>query len=234
MLLSNIPAKIAAIFAASGTKNTIPLTTAGVAHTNNASFDVGFPSITMTPVISGGLPPFGADFNGLMNMVTAIQQWQGAGGMFPYDLAFSTAIGGYPKGAMLLKATGLGRWQSTVDNNTSNPDTGGANWADLGAGFSGAFATNGYRVFPDGTIIQWGVLTISDSTGKSTVTFPIAFPNAALACVGYYKGAGTGSAPSSPVSVMGTPPTLTTFQTWTYSNGAFTSGTTPSFIAIGN
>ena len=41
-LASGIAAKIANIFAASGVKNTIPATTAGVSLPNNASFDVGF------------------------------------------------------------------------------------------------------------------------------------------------------------------------------------------------
>lgn len=131
MRLSNIPAKISAIFAASGNKNTIPLTVAGVANPNNASFDVGFPPITLTPIPSGGLPPFGADFNGLLNTITAVNQWNSAGGIFPYDASFSTAIGGYPKGALLLKATSVGFWQSTVDNNIANPDASGAGWNDL-------------------------------------------------------------------------------------------------------
>lgn len=183
MLLSNIPAKIAAIFAASGTKNTIPLTTAGVAHPNNASFDVGFPPLTMTPVISGGLPPFGADFNGLLNDVTAIQQWQSAGGLFPYDSAFSTSIGGYPKGAMLLMATGLGIWQSTADSNTSNPDTGGANWVQLVnlSQFAASLAASGYIKIPvlsggvlKNFILQAGVASVT--TGGTIVTFPITFP----------------------------------------------------------
>ena len=39
--------------------------------------------------------------------------------------------------------------------------------------FTGTFATNGYRRLPDGTILQWGTITIS-GTGPSSVVFPLA------------------------------------------------------------
>ena len=131
MQLSSIPAKIAAIFAASASslwKNTVPLTQAGTTLPGQASFDVGFPSTTMQPLGSGGILPFGQDFNGILNAQTAVQQWQSAGGSFPYDSSFSSTIGGYPKGAVLLRTAGTGFWLNTADNNTTNPETGGAGW----------------------------------------------------------------------------------------------------------
>ena len=131
MQLSSIPAKIAAIFAASaptGYKNTIPLTQAEITQPGQASFDVGFPSVTMQPASAGGINPYGQDFNGLGYALTAPMQWLCASGNFPYDSAFSTSIGGYPKGALLLNATGDGFWINIADNNTSNPDSGGSNW----------------------------------------------------------------------------------------------------------
>ena len=45
-----------------------------------------------------------------------------------YDAGFSSENGGYPFGAFLQSANGLGWWFSTVDDNTSDPDTGGGNW----------------------------------------------------------------------------------------------------------
>lgn len=132
MLLSGIPAKFSIPFAASagaGYINTIPVApspTPGL-----ASLTTGFPTVTFQPEASGGNPPYGADFNGILNWVTSWLQWAAAGG-FPvqYDATFQTAIGGYPNGAVLEAASlGNGRfWISTVDNNTSNPDAGGANW----------------------------------------------------------------------------------------------------------
>jgi hypothetical protein len=94
-----------------------------------ASFTDGFPPLCFAPVGSGGIPPFGQDMNGILNEISLWSQWQQAGASVPYDSAFSTAIGGYPKGAILANASTVGSfWISTVDNNTSDPDTGGANW----------------------------------------------------------------------------------------------------------
>lgn len=134
MQLSTIPAKIAAIFAASApptAKNTIPLTQAGITQPGQASFDVGFPAVTMQPAASGGINPYGQDFNGLGNAITGVQQWQCAGGGFPFDAAFAATVGGYPKGAFVLSATSDGYWLSLADNNSTNPDTGGANWVPV-------------------------------------------------------------------------------------------------------
>ncbi|OYV49366.1 MAG: hypothetical protein B7X10_01950, partial [Burkholderiales bacterium 21-58-4] len=70
----------------------------------------------------------GADFNGILNLLSANTRWDNAGGFYVYDSAFSTSIGGYPKNALLAKLAGDGFWMSTADNNTADPDTGGANW----------------------------------------------------------------------------------------------------------
>jgi hypothetical protein len=67
--------------------------------------------------------------NGVLNGLSAVDVWMSAGGGFPYDVAFSAAIGGYPKGARVLMVSGGGYWVSTADNNATNPDTGGAGWA---------------------------------------------------------------------------------------------------------
>ena len=134
MQSTNIPAKIPLPFAnAAGPtyKNVIP-TASQIGITNGkASLADGFPPLTFQAISSGGIPPFGADFNGILNEVTSIQQWQEAGGFFAYDSVFSTAVGGYPKGAILQAATFDGLWLSSAENNTSNPDTGGAGWVSL-------------------------------------------------------------------------------------------------------
>jgi len=85
----------------------------------------------MTPIVAGGIPPSGADFNGILNLVSAAARWAQAGGGYRYDAGFSSAVGGYPRGAMVLKSNFSGYWLNTVENNTSNPDTGGAGWTDL-------------------------------------------------------------------------------------------------------
>lgn len=94
-----------------------------------ASLTDGFPPLNFTAVGSGGIPPFGQDMNGILNQVTKWAQWQAAGAPIYYDSAFSTSIGGYPKGTLLSATSAIGNfWISIVENNASNPDTGGANW----------------------------------------------------------------------------------------------------------
>ncbi|CAB5151768.1 hypothetical protein UFOVP148_62 [uncultured Caudovirales phage] len=134
MQSSNIPSKIPLPFAnAAGPSyvNTIPVTSQIGITNGRASLADGFPPLTFTPIASGGVPPFGADMNGILKEITSIQQWQQAGGFFPYDSAFSTTVGGYPKGAILQSANLQGLWVSTAENNTTNPDTGGAGWVSL-------------------------------------------------------------------------------------------------------
>lgn len=122
MQSSNIPTKIPLPFANSGTKRAIPTASQVGITPGAASLTDGFPPLTFTPLAAGGIPPAGADFNGILNTVTAIQQWQSAGGIFQYDSTFSTAIGGYPKGAVLLGTDFLTSFISTIENNTNDPN----------------------------------------------------------------------------------------------------------------
>jgi len=142
MQLSNVPAKSAIIFAESGAKNTIPQTASPTPGL--ASFTTGFPPVTMTPIVAGGIPPEGEDFNGILNFLSAAIQWAQSGCVYQFDATFATSVGGYPKGAILLNAAGNGFWVSTADNNSNNPDTGGANWVSLlttaGGTMAGALA----------------------------------------------------------------------------------------------
>lgn len=95
-----------------------------------ASLTDGFPPLTFTPIDAGGVPPFGEDMNGILNQITAWTQASNAGIVAPWDAAFSTAIGGYPNGAIVQSTATTGKmWISTLDDNTSNPDAGGANWS---------------------------------------------------------------------------------------------------------
>ena len=157
MLLSQIPYKFLEIFGknASATYLTTPLpqtTGSGI----RASQDLGFPPATATPIGSGGTPPDIRDVNGVLQYETAWSQWVQAGGPIVYDATFSTAIGGYPNGAVLASATMPGVWwRSTTDNNTSNPDTGGANWVS-------AFQVHGAQSFTtSGTFtVPVGVTTV--------------------------------------------------------------------------
>ena len=128
MLSSDIPDWSAKRFAedATGTYvRPVPQTTADPAA---ASMALGFPPQTFTDEGAGGTPPDGRDFNGILNFLSAWAQWVGLGGPIPYNAAISSA-GGYPKGARVQSATNPPRiWLCTADNNTTDPDAGGAGW----------------------------------------------------------------------------------------------------------
>jgi hypothetical protein len=128
MQASQIPTRIPLAFAASGTKNAIPTASQIGITPGAASLTDGFPPLTFTPISSGGVPPAGADFNGILNLITAVEQWQCAGGWFTFNAAFSTAIGGYPKYATLIGASGIS-YTNLADNNTTDPEGGSPlNW----------------------------------------------------------------------------------------------------------
>lgn len=197
MLNSSIPPKFAAVFANSagtGFIRAIPSTTT---DPNAASLALGFPPNTFTDISAGGEPPDGRDFNGLFNQITAWCRWMAAGGSVQYDSAFSSANGGYPKFAVLCSTTPGIFWQSTADNNTTNPDGGSpANWIQVGAAKASAaevlagtvdtkfitpfslatsLGTGNVLTHANGVIEQWGFATGPFGIGTFSVTFPAAF-----------------------------------------------------------
>lgn len=218
MQSSDLPAKFPIPFgnnAAAGTIRAIPTAhQAPTATDAPASLYDGFPAITMQPPGSGGLNPSGADFNGIFYQATAWIRWMSCGVPVPYDASFSAAIGGYPRGAVVASVTTVGLlYRSTAENNTTNPDAGGAGW--INASPVSASNGNGYwRMDVDQHLRQWGrFLTgvLSPNTWTTwAASLPRQFPGAmtgAQATLGN-GGVGTGSA----VTVMdaGTPYTGTT------------------------
>lgn len=134
MKIANVPSKFAIPFAASaggGYIRSIPQASQIGITNGAASLTDGFPPLNFLPVGSGGVPPFGQDMNGILNQITLWSQWQGAGGLVVYDSALSTAIGGYPEGAILASTTAGLIWLNTVDDNTANPDTTGTGWVGI-------------------------------------------------------------------------------------------------------
>jgi hypothetical protein len=111
-------------------RNTIPNTTStpGV-----ASWDQGWPSDTMQPVVAGGVPPFGQDFNGLEFALSSHDYYIQAGALFPFQSAVATAIGGYGVGALLGSVSDPDVvWFNTVTNNSTDPDSSGTTgWVSL-------------------------------------------------------------------------------------------------------
>lgn len=120
------PSKFVTPFAESGLKNTIPATANNA--TGKAGFDKGFPERTMLPKASGGIPPSGMDFNGILYDITSAIRYMQAGGRPTYDAAFAATIGGYPSGAVLIGDDGVSVFQNAVAGNETDPNSGGAGW----------------------------------------------------------------------------------------------------------
>lgn len=208
MQSSNTPPKLQKPFAAGAGAGYIRTVPVASQPGNAASYTDGFPPTTFLPISAGGVPPDGRDFNGLLNSITSILQWFQAGYFPAFDAAFATQIGGYPVGAILRSTDGHSFWRCTTENNSNNPDTGGAGWAahgvhtvfgrtgpditaqagDYTAAQVGALAsnalsnasvgTNGYQVLPSGLIMQWGTAPSTAEDVEQQIFFPIAFPNA--------------------------------------------------------
>jgi hypothetical protein len=97
-----------------------------------ASLTDGFVPLNAQPIASGGVPPDIKDMNGILFEISGWSRWLAAGGPVYFDAGFATDIGGYPLGASIQSAITPGvMFVSTVENNMSNPDSGGANWISL-------------------------------------------------------------------------------------------------------
>lgn len=128
MKASDIPVKIDIPFASQAGADFAAVIPEAPTAPGRASWELGFPPQNMEPVAVGGIPPFGQDMNGVFLVSTAWLRWQAAGSPVPWDSAFSASVGGYPKGATVYAANGIGWWISMADDNVSNPDAAGANW----------------------------------------------------------------------------------------------------------
>jgi hypothetical protein len=96
-----------------------------------ATYSEGFPPITMQEELSGGLPPLGQDFNGILNALSTHVFAQQAGQLYKYDADVAAAADGYPVGTVLESTDGLTVWYNTVDGNMDDPDANAAGWVPL-------------------------------------------------------------------------------------------------------
>lgn len=135
------PLVVSAPLAFEGDKNIIPESASG---SNKASIEEGFPEITQLPLADGGLPPERADFNGMFYLSTDQRVFLQNGGVITFSEEVSTAIGGYPKDAVLAYFDEKGEYhlaQSLIDDNTYNfvesPEyLDGAHWQKINMGGS--------------------------------------------------------------------------------------------------
>jgi hypothetical protein len=169
MQISQIPTKIYTVWGAGAGASyirVVPVPSQIGVQDGAASYTDGFPPNCFASPASDGVLPFGQDFNGILNAITAWSRWQAAGALATYDSVFSGEIGGYFQGALLASATPGNLWLSTVDNNTSDPDTGGAGWVPV-------FTGNGGISPPAGRLtLSSGVPILSSAvTGASSIIY---------------------------------------------------------------
>lgn len=200
-----------------------------------ASLTDGMPPKTMQAVSAGGCAPFGQDINGILKQITLWSQWQSAGAPVFYDSGFSTSIGGYPKWTILSNASTVGcYWISQVENNSSDPDTGGANWTagcigslSVGMPITGGTANN--FLYDAG-----GTLAERASTGTGPVVLGTGPTIGSPTISGTVAGGATYSSPSFSGVVGGnfTAPGNLTFSGTDNFTGTFEIGGTPVSLPI--
>lgn len=225
------PVNLKKPFADTGSKNTIPVPSQIGITNGAASFTDGFPPLTTTPIAAGGVPPAGADMNGILNILSQHTLFANAGGKYRFDAALSTAIGGYPVGFVLQDNAGLNEYVNILAGNTtdfnSTPAAIGVSWILYAGTQVSSIAANGYQKLPSGLIVQWGSLSTSASV-STTATFPIAFPNAVFAVNGTWNGGGPAG-----YFVTCQSPSTTQFLADGWSNSTTRGSITVGWIALG-
>lgn len=118
----------------------IPQSNPSGAPRQNASWEQGFPLITMTPIAAGGIPPEGPDMNGVLRAISRHASFVGGGGQYKWSAEYVAVKGGYPKGAVIQADNGEVSYVSTEDGNSTNfnayPDSIGKQWVFFGGATS--------------------------------------------------------------------------------------------------
>jgi hypothetical protein len=172
MKSSDVPSKFPIPFANSAGSlytRTIPQASQIGIQDGAASLTDGFPPKCFVPVASGGTPPFGQDFNGLLKQVTQWDQWQQAGAPIVYDSAFQSSIGGYPMGAIIEIVAGGPAFMSTVENNTVAPAVGAAGWMPIPTFGSNVTSVTSTQTL---SIYNAGLVLVNATAGNITITMP--------------------------------------------------------------
>ena len=111
-------------FAQSGDKNPIPLERAIADPIYRASWKAGFPPDTRLPKDLGGEAPDGLDFNGVLNALSQAVVFLQKGNAYQFDASLAP----YPIGALVRSNDNLTTYQSTVPNNSNNPNSNMTGW----------------------------------------------------------------------------------------------------------
>ncbi|MXV58446.1 hypothetical protein, partial [Saccharibacter sp. EH70] len=114
----------------SGTLTQIPPSKTAIGR---ASLALGFPKETFTPIAAGGVPPYGEDMNGILNMLSQSVRASEAGLVRPFSASYAQQIGGYPRGSLVSHPNDPTHlFVSIADNNGDDPTKGSSgSWSSL-------------------------------------------------------------------------------------------------------
>jgi hypothetical protein len=159
------PTVLTTPWAQSGTRSVVPIAPPP-SPANAASYQLGFPPVTMVAEDAGGEPPLGPDTNAVLYDVTSNLVWQQYGQGYAWNAATAAANGGYQPGAVLARADGTGFWLNTTANNAGNPDAEAAGWVPLEnygstilSGLAGGTVNVGLPAAAKSVIVLQGALT---------------------------------------------------------------------------
>ena len=183
------PTNLQKAWAESGTKATILVPSQIGITDGKSSYTDGVPPLCMASLVAGGVPPSGPEANGILYNATAHLLLQNSGGRYRFDSTISSALGGYPAGAVLQSNDGLNEYVNTVDGNTidfnSNPASIGSTWLPYAG--SSAFVSPGNILMRLKSTVPTGYLEC-DGSAILRATYSSLFAN-----IGTTYGAGNGS-----------------------------------------
>nr|DAN04632.1 MAG TPA: tail fiber protein [Caudoviricetes sp.] len=116
-------------FCNTGNKNAIQLTQQAGQDPEDATYQEGFPPVTMLNEDAGGLPPKGLDFNGIFYELSSPIAHYCRGDRIQFDATYAAAIGGYAKGWVVASNDYQKDYISLVDNNLADPNGTNTTWA---------------------------------------------------------------------------------------------------------
>lgn len=115
-------------FCNTGNKNAIQLTQQAGQDPEDATYQDGFPPVTMLNEDAGGLPPKGLDFNGIFYELSSPIAHYCRGDRIQFDATYAAAIGGYAKGWVVASNDYQKDYISLVDNNLADPNGTNTTW----------------------------------------------------------------------------------------------------------
>lgn len=190
---TDAPKKQPVAFGVNGQRENLPDTTPP--GDNTASYDAGFPAVTMILKSAGGIPPKGQDVNQILYELSNLGRWASAGALNSFDSVFSSTVGGYPQGSVLLGSDGATIYVNTMDANTNNPDTTPTGWLNLSKITAIAALPGGANKVPyfsgTNTAAQTDLTSVGrDIIGKTTIADILTYLTLGTAAT---KNVGTGA-----------------------------------------